>query len=118
LKRDKLTVDRAKAVTDYLSSMPSVNQVAYEVYVHDAVPTGIAAEFSAGSFRSQRQGYVGGLTAGGGTAALSTGSGGLLQPAQPTSSTTTSTNTNTNIGVGGTNGGTGTTGGTTGGPNP
>jgi hypothetical protein len=106
-ERDALTVKRADAVRSYLNSMPTVNQTAYDLFVHDPVVPGIPAEFSASALRGQRAGYVGGLSAGGGTAALSTGSGGLLQPAQPTTSTTNSTSTNTNINGGTTPAGTG-----------
>jgi hypothetical protein len=96
-ERENLTAQRAATVQTYLAASPSVNMVAYEVFVHDAVVPTIPSEFTATSFRGQRVGYVGGLNAGGGTAALSTGSGGLLQPAQPTMNTTNSTSTNTNI---------------------
>ncbi len=94
--RTELTAKRAAAVQKYMNSQPAVNQVAYELFVHDAAVPGVPAEFGASSFRGQRQGYSGGLAAGGGTAALNTGSGGLQQPAQPTSNT--NYNTNTNIG--------------------
>lgn len=115
-ERETLTAKRGAAVQSYLAAMPSVNQMAYEVIVHDATPPAMPAEFARFGFSGQRQGYTGGLTAGGGTAALNTGSGGLQQPAQPTSNTSTTNSTNTNInasGSGGSTGGTGTVG-----PNP
>jgi hypothetical protein len=98
--RQDLTAKRAAAVQKYMASQPSITPVAYEIYVHDPIVPGIPAEFAAAAYRGQGLGYRGGLTAGGGSAPLSTGNGGLQQPGQPQSVTTTNTNTNFGYGNG------------------
>ena len=69
--RDDLTSKRAAAVQKYMGTQPVIGTAfAYEIHVHDAVPPGIPAEFSAAAYRSQGRGYTGVLTVGG------TGGGG------------------------------------------
>ncbi|MBY0512567.1 MAG: hypothetical protein K2P78_01485 [Gemmataceae bacterium] len=113
--RNDLTVKRAAAVQKYMASQPAVQPAAYEVYVHDLPTSGVPADFAASAFRGQLTGYRGGLTAGGGTAALSTGNGGLQQPGQPQSSTNTNINTGGGVGGGGPGSCTGGAGSATGG---
>jgi hypothetical protein len=98
--RNDLTVRRAVSLQRYMASQPSINAVTYEVFVHDPPTAGISAEFAASSYRGQVQGYRGGLSAGGGTAALSTGNGGLQQPNAPTATGTTTDSTGASGGPG------------------
>ena len=73
--RDELNAKRAAAVKKYMATQPGI-PAPYEVFVHDAPVPGIYSLFTVNSFRSQRIGYVGGLTgAGGGGAAQQTGGG-------------------------------------------
>lgn len=126
--RNDLTAKRAASVQKYMAGQPSINAVNYELFVHDLPTAGMSAEFAASSYRGQRTGYRGGLSAGGGTAALSTGNGGLQQPAAPTSSSSSPTGTGvgpdtgggggSNSGNGGGTGGGSTSGGTGGGTMP
>lgn len=81
--RESLTEKRAAAIQKYMGTQPAIggNALAYEIFVHDAVPPGIVADFSASAFRSQGRGYsgilpIGGGMAGGGPGATATGTGG------------------------------------------
>ena len=81
-ERDTLTQKRAAAIQKYMGTQPAIggHAVAYEIFVHDAAPLGMPAEFSAAAFRGQRQGYSGSLpgNAGGagGLQPVGTGGGG------------------------------------------
>jgi hypothetical protein len=76
-RRDELTARRAETVRKYMAAQPTLQPVTYEIFIHDAPPTGMPAEFAARAFRGQATGYVGGLS-GGGASVQSTGSGGTV----------------------------------------
>lgn len=71
--RADLDAKRAEAITKYLSSVPAIAQVAYEIYVHNPATPGIPSEAAAGAYRASLQGYRGGITGQAGIGALSTG---------------------------------------------
>jgi hypothetical protein len=81
-ERDTLTQKRAAAIQKYMSTQPAIggNALAYEIYVHDAAPTGMPADFAAAAYRGQGRGYSGMLPGSGGSAGgmspLATGGGG------------------------------------------
>jgi hypothetical protein len=71
--RADLDTKRAAAIQKYLTTVPAVAPVAYEVYVHNAPVPSIYSEASAGAYRASLQGYRGGITGAAGIGALSTG---------------------------------------------
>jgi hypothetical protein len=82
--RADLDVKRATAIQKYMSSQPAFGgPVAYEIYVHDATPTGINAEMGLRAYNGSFQGYRGGVS-GGGTGVL--GTGGATNLTTPTTS--------------------------------
>ena len=77
--RDEMTSRRAASIQSYMNTQPAIgNAVAYEIFVHDPAPVGIAAPFAASAYQQQFNGYRGGLTGGGGgggAGATATGGG-------------------------------------------
>ena len=71
--RADLDAKRAQAIQKYLSTVPAIAPVAYEVYVYNALPPGIDANAASGAYRASLLGYRGGITGAAGIGALSTG---------------------------------------------
>lgn len=71
--RADLDSKRAAAIQKYLSTVPAVAPVAYEVYVHNAPVPGVFADPVAGAYRASFLGYRGGITGAAGIGSLSTG---------------------------------------------
>ena len=78
--RAEMDVKRASAIQKYLSSVPAVAPVAYEVFVHNPATPGISAEFAGYAYRGSLRGYVGNVS-GGGTGVLGTGGSSNLTAA-------------------------------------
>ena len=92
--RTDLDAKRAAAIQRYMGTQPG-GAVPYEIAVHDAPVPGIPGAFAGQSFRSQRSGYVGGLSSGSiGNGSVGGGSGSGL-PTGNSNATTTNTNTTT-----------------------
>jgi hypothetical protein len=73
--REALDGQRAAAVQKYMASQPTFTPVAYEIFVHDPVVTGIHSDFAGNAYRGQLRGYVGGITGGVSGGAIGTGGG-------------------------------------------
>jgi hypothetical protein len=78
--REELDGRRAAVVQKYMASQPTFTPVAYEIFVHDPVVTGIHSNFAGNAFRGQLQGYRGGLAGSGGGAVIGTGGGTMAGP--------------------------------------
>jgi outer membrane protein OmpA-like peptidoglycan-associated protein len=98
--RSDLDARRAAAIQRYLNTQPG-GAITYEIAVHDAPVPGMPAIFAGQSFRSQRSGYVGGLSSGsiGNGSVGGGGAGGLPtgNSSATTNNTNTTTSTNTNL---------------------
>jgi uncharacterized membrane protein YgcG len=71
--RNDLDMRRAQTVAKFLASEP--RQMPFEIFVHDPTDFGINSTAAGNAFRSQLQGYRGGIT-GGGVGAQGAGGGG------------------------------------------